>query len=119
MDVADDIAYSTYDVEDALKGGFIDPLSMASIDDGLLEKILNAMPKDLEITRDEIKFILMDIFSDYIDFDSDCRDIYKISKNIANNSLLRTKLTSRLVNSCIKNIEIDIDQKLLLSLKFI
>jgi dGTPase len=111
MDVADDIAYSTYDVEDALKGGFIDPLSMASIDDGLLEKIFNAMPKDLEITRDEIKFILMDIFSDYIDFDSDCRDIYKISKNIANNSLLRTKLTSRLVNSCIKNIEIDIDQK--------
>ncbi|MED7789365.1 dGTP triphosphohydrolase [Francisella sp. 19X1-34] len=111
MDVADDIAYSTYDVEDALKGGFIDPLSMASIDDGLLEKIFNAMPKDLEITRDEIKFILMDIFSKYIDFDSDCRDIYKISKNIANNSLLRTKLTSKLVNSCIQNIEIDINQK--------
>ncbi|WP_150466920.1 dGTP triphosphohydrolase [Francisella sp. SYW-9] len=111
MDVADDIAYSTYDVEDALKGGFIDPLSMASIDDKLLKKIFNAMPKDLEITRDEIKFILMNIFSDYIDFDADCRDVHKISKNIANNSLLRTKLTSKLVNSCIQNIEIDINQK--------
>ncbi|MED7818394.1 MULTISPECIES: dGTP triphosphohydrolase [unclassified Francisella] len=112
MDVADDIAYSTYDVEDALKGGFIDPLSMASIDDRLLEKIFNAMPKDLEITKDEIKEILKNIFSDYIDFSSDATDIYKVSKNIANNSLLRTKLTSRLVNSCIQNIEIDINQNI-------
>lgn len=112
MDVADDIAYSTYDVEDALKGGFIDPLSMASIDDRLLEKIFNAMPKDLEITKDEIKEILKNIFSDYIDFNSDATDIYKVSKNIANNSLLRTKLTSRLVNSCIQNIEIDINQNI-------
>lgn len=109
MDVADDIAYSTYDVEDALKGGFIDPLSMASIDDGLLDKIFNAMPSDLNISKDDIKDILKNIFSNYIDFDADCRDIYKTSKNIANNSLLRTKLTSKLVNSCIQNIEIDIN----------
>ncbi len=109
MDVADDIAYSTYDVEDALKGGFIDPLSMASIDNKLLDKIYNAMPSDLEITKDEIQNILKDIFSDYIDFNADSTEIYKISKNIANNSLLRTKLTSKLVNSCIQNIELDLN----------
>ncbi|MEY8765244.1 MULTISPECIES: dGTP triphosphohydrolase [Francisella] len=109
MDVADDIAYSTYDVEDALKGGFIDPLSMASIDNKLLDKIYNAMPNDLEITKDEIQNILKDIFSDYIDFNVDSTEIYKISKNIANNSLLRTKLTSKLVNSCIQNIELDLN----------
>ncbi|WP_432773581.1 dGTP triphosphohydrolase [Francisella salimarina] len=109
MDVADDIAYSTYDVEDALKGGFIDPLSMASIDNKLLDKIYNAMPNDLEITKDEIQNILKDIFSDYIDFNIDSTEIYKISKNIANNSLLRTKLTSKLVNSCIQNIELDLN----------
>ncbi|WP_150465078.1 dGTP triphosphohydrolase [Francisella sp. SYW-2] len=109
MDVADDIAYSTYDVEDALKGGFIDPLSMASIDNKLLDKIYNAMPNDLEITKDEIRNILKDIFSDYIDFNIDSTEIYKISKNIANNSLLRTKLTSKLVNSCIQNIELDLN----------
>ncbi|AJI57075.1 dGTPase family protein [Francisella philomiragia] len=109
MDVADDIAYSTYDVEDALKGGFIDPLSMASIDNKLLDKIYNAMPNDLEITKDEIQTILKDIFSDYIDFNADSTEIYKISKNIANNSLLRTKLTSKLVNSCIQNIELDLN----------
>ncbi|MEY8767214.1 dGTP triphosphohydrolase [Francisella philomiragia] len=109
MDVADDIAYSTYDVEDALKGGFIDPLSMASIDNKLLDKIYNAMPSDLEITKDEIQNILKYIFSDYIDFDADSTEIYRISKNIANNSLLRTKLTSKLVNSCIQNIELDLN----------
>lgn len=109
MDVADDIAYSTYDVEDALKGGFIDPLSMASIDNKLLDKIYNAMPNDLEITKDEIQNILKDIFSDYIDFNADSTEIYRISKNITNNSLLRTKLTSKLVNSCIQNIELDLN----------
>lgn len=109
MDVADDIAYSTYDVEDALKGGFIDPLSMASIDNKLLDKIYYAMPSDLEITKDEIQNILKDIFSDYIDFNADSTEIYKISKNIANNSLLRTKLTSKLVDSCIQNIELDLN----------
>lgn len=109
MDVADDIAYSTYDVEDALKGGFIDPLSMASIDDGLLGKIHSAIPKELGMSKDNIIDILKNIFDDVIDFDADCRDIHKKSKNIANNSLLRTKLTSKLVNSCIENICIDIN----------
>lgn len=110
MDVADDIAYSTYDVEDALKGGFIDPLSMASIDDNLLDKIYNAMLSDLDISKDDIKDVLRNIFSNHIDFESDnCGEIYKKSKNIANNSLLRTKLTSKLVNNCIQNIEIDLN----------
>ena len=110
MDVADEIAYSTYDVEDALKGGFIDPLSMASIDDKLLDKVFKAMPDDLEITKNEIRNTLKDIFSDYIDFTADSRNIYRISKNIANNSLLRTKLTSKLVNSCIQNIKLELNQ---------
>ncbi|MFV9931664.1 MAG: dGTP triphosphohydrolase [Francisella endosymbiont of Hyalomma asiaticum] len=110
MDVADEIAYSTYDVEDALKGGFIDPLSMASIDDKLLDKVFKAMPDNLKITKNEIRNILKDIFSDYIDFTADSRNIYRISKNIANNSLLRTKLTSKLVNSCIQNIKLELNQ---------
>ncbi len=112
MDVADDIAYSTYDVEDALKGGFIDPLSMVSIDDGLLNKIHSEIPDNLEISKNEIVNILKSIFSDVIDFSEDCNEIYKKSKNIANNSLLRTKFTSKLVNSCIENICIDINSKI-------
>ncbi|MDE4972205.1 dehydrogenase, partial [Francisella tularensis subsp. holarctica] len=77
---------------------FIDPISMASIDDRLLDKVFKAMPSELEITKGEIRNILKNIFSDYIDFSSDSRDIYKLSKNIANNSLIMTKLTTNLVN---------------------
>jgi dGTPase len=32
MDLADDIAYSTYDLEDAFKNGFLSPISMMSLD---------------------------------------------------------------------------------------
>jgi dGTPase len=33
MDIADDIAYSTYDLEDAFKGGFLSPLSILAMPD--------------------------------------------------------------------------------------
>ncbi len=39
MDLADDIAYSTYDLEDAFKAGFLSPLSMASADNTLKQRI--------------------------------------------------------------------------------
>jgi dGTPase len=39
MDVADDIAYSTYDLEDAFKAGFLDPLSMLSSSNDLIEGV--------------------------------------------------------------------------------
>lgn len=40
MDIADDIAYSTYDLEDAFKAGFFDPLEIVSLtaDDEMLKK---------------------------------------------------------------------------------
>jgi dGTPase len=84
---------------------------MASIDNFLLNKIYNAIPSELSITKDEKKFILKDIFSDYIDFNADATDVYKHSKKLSSNSLLRTKLTSKLVNSCIVNISIDINKE--------
>jgi dGTPase len=38
MDVADDIAYSTYDLEDSLKAGFISPLKILAFDDAFKMK---------------------------------------------------------------------------------
>lgn len=49
MDIADDIAYSTYDLEDGLKGGFVDPLmllSMARTDSGLLQRVTDKVRKE-------------------------------------------------------------------------
>jgi dGTPase len=39
MDLADDIAYSTYDLEDAFKAGFLSPVSMAAADNKLKQRI--------------------------------------------------------------------------------
>jgi dGTPase len=43
MDLADDIAYSTYDLEDAFKAGFLSPISMAAADNRLKERIASVV----------------------------------------------------------------------------
>ena len=48
MDVADDIAYSTYDLEDALKAGFISPLIMLSYEAEFKQRIINKVNDELE-----------------------------------------------------------------------
>jgi dGTPase len=47
MDLADDIAYSTYDLEDAFKAGFLSPLSMAAADNGLKKRIADVVNKKM------------------------------------------------------------------------
>jgi dGTPase len=46
MDLADDIAYSTYDLEDAFKNGFLSAISMLSLDD-IKKRKRDKLPKKL------------------------------------------------------------------------
>lgn len=39
MDIADDIAYSTYDLEDSFKAGFLTPTAMLTADGSLLDRV--------------------------------------------------------------------------------
>lgn len=51
MDIADDIAYSTYDLEDAMKGGFTHPLQLLSKvfgDKDLFEKLFKKVAKEID-----------------------------------------------------------------------
>jgi dGTPase len=48
MDLADDIAYSTYDLEDAFKAGFLSPISMAAADNLLKQKIAAVVNKKMQ-----------------------------------------------------------------------
>ncbi len=113
MDLADDIAYSTYDIEDAFKGGFLDPLSMVCADESLLKKVQVELNRseNVDISLDEIREILKQIFRGFIDFDrEDYNNIYQKSKELAETGYLRTQLTSSLVHSCISNVEFELNE---------
>jgi dGTPase len=47
MDLADDIAYSTYDLEDAFKAGFLSPMSMAAAENRLKQRIADVVNKKM------------------------------------------------------------------------
>jgi len=138
MDIADDIAYSTYDFEDALKSGFLSPLDMMNASSDLLEKISIKINKNtnLKCTADTIIKYLFALFKDTFEapaqpeseMTSDEKGnllnpvndplvrsriatrIYRSSLELSRNGNLRTQLTSALVNEFIKGVEVVLDE---------
>ena len=47
MDLADDIAYSTYDLEDAFKAGFLSPIEMAATPISVKQEIASEVNEKL------------------------------------------------------------------------
>ena len=112
MDIADDIAYSTYDIEDAFKGGFLDPISMVNVDQDFLEKICHyAANNKVYIEVKEARNILREIFEGFISFNSGFKGMYQSGKELAESGYLRTQFTSSLVHYCISNVSLKIDFK--------
>ncbi|MER9167322.1 dNTP triphosphohydrolase [Mesorhizobium australicum] len=77
MDISDDIAYSTYDIEDCFKAGILSPISMFSLDDVIYDNAMNTLNKRMKkyysdipgiasmlVTKQEIQDILFDLFSE-------------------------------------------------------
>lgn len=130
MDLADDIAYSTYDIEDAFKAGFLTPFEMMSSDDALLLQIIEKLKKDeIDITvaqcRSFLYGLFIDTWKDYIEEQkklSNTDDYYNekalgaylsaydLSKKIASDGYKRTEFSSSLVGEFIKGISIDLDK---------
>lgn len=125
MDLSDDIAYSTYDLEDALKAGFVNSNNMigAIIDKQTIDPIISK----LEIGQADIFRHLLDIWlepvfdpnslEDIVDIDRvDLRKgehlamlvaiLYRKAHKFNADGSARTKLTSHLINECIKSIEV-------------
>lgn len=104
MDVADDIAYSTYDLEDAFKANFVTPLAMLSAPSDLIVDVAETISKrikryypslDVEkqkIDPREVYQILVAIFS----------EMYQISDDIAaqlKNGTLSTSAAAAQISS--------------------
>jgi dGTPase len=140
MDFADDIAYSTYDFEDAMKVGFTSLLDLLRLSEQpqLLKRIAvkvwkavtgrkdnfdeETVPAELkqqiEITSAEILAILGELGRRVIPEDSDL-DVsqlvsaaYNAAKNVQENGYLRTSLTSELVGEFIQGIGLSVNSEL-------
>lgn len=127
MDLADDIAYSTYDLEDGLKGGFIDPLSLlASVrsDSDLLLRVVEKVKKECpDADDDAVLNAIAGTFRVDIDGNSEVDgnseapkvtaplDAYRLSRLVAINGYSRVLLTSSLVDTYIRSITIQIDEE--------
>lgn len=128
MDITDDIAYSTYDIEDAFKAGFLTPYDMLSVSDDILEIISKKLERDgIDLNVDGCREILLLIFKDMLEpfldkqnkaIDSNnynvtvmnnLIDFYRHSNRISTDGFYRTDFTSSMVNSFINGVCIDIN----------
>ncbi|WP_245433805.1 dGTP triphosphohydrolase [Methylocystis hirsuta] len=78
MDIADDIAYSTYDLEDNFKAGFLTPMSLFSLDDDIYDAVAATIRKRIpkqypekitlldKIEGDLVRKILYTIFNEVL-----------------------------------------------------
>jgi dGTPase len=108
MDIADDIAYSTYDLEDALKAGIITLLDLIVIKDDILENVVNELEKnDIEASKAAVQDIVKAIW----DFPE--ADLIKLAASRTYNidGYSRMELTGRLVREAIESVTIKLNKK--------
>ena len=123
MDVADDIAYSTYDLEDILKAGFQTPLDILSARDDLLATVAEkvAIGTGSPFEKEDVLAVLDDLFqglqlphsaSKLSDEDllAAAADIHFASSQLSSNGYLRTKFTSDLISEALAGIRVHIDK---------
>lgn len=134
MDIADDIAYSTYDFEDSLKGGFIHLFDLIGSDRGLFAKIAETTSLKLHqrFTEKDVADVVLELFDDLIpDFNiqtisnSNIHSLidlphgpttisafyHQMTKPYSQNGYYRAEMTSRLVDKFIRSVKIDINHQ--------
>ena len=113
MDLADDIAYSTYDLEDAFKAKFLSPLGMIAetadfkslVASEINTKLVDEYGKDAPpITKREVDGVLNNFFFDLFDGRGSAAEIHRRSSVLTENGYVRTEFTSRLVHLFINGI---------------
>lgn len=135
MDIADDIAYSTYDLEDCLKANFLNLLDLLGADDNMLKEVLSRVNRNMEKVGfkgnykiADLRKMIFEIVSDDFFVDIDIKEVlkhtnggskdlvkaisslgYNTLKAINEDGYMRTKLTSKYVGEFISGIELITD----------
>jgi dGTPase len=140
MDVADDIAYSTYDLEDAFKAQFLTPVGILKISDDVLikrvcktitdrskKKYSDMVSADYEFQIRDFYSTILDIFGRILaDFDGFAFDpseddivaflanavshIAGISDDISCDGYYRTGFTSEIVGAALAGVEVTLNK---------
>ena len=128
MDIADDISYSTYDLEDAFKVGFLNPYDLISADSNILEQIADKLKGVYDI--DQIKNAIVEVFGNVFRLIIDTRqkaispddpkffeksltnyiDSYEAARSMSSDGYRRTQFTSTLVNMFMDGITVEFDK---------
>lgn len=139
MDIADDISYSTYDLEDAFKARFLTPFDCVGASDNLVEMIakrINEKPSNsqsdkktkLNLKADDVRRVLYSIFDNIFDPEyfqefegleidlSESRSTiammtqgYNVAMGLVSDGYSRSQFTSSLVSKFINGICIEPD----------
>lgn len=130
MDIADDIAYSTYDIEDGLKAEFLTPYDILTADHEIYEQIAEKLRKnnidaDGETCRLTLVGVFAEVWDEFIDkqkeLDKSSGEFengtinhflmsYQRSKDLAKDGYNRTKFTSAMINYFIEGVRVDMNE---------
>lgn len=123
MDLADDIAYSTYDIEDAFKAGFLNPYEIMSANERVMENIsAKLLRSGIRLTAKECRELIIGFFAEVwkssvadikaakksssdVDIVKALLEAYKLSKVVASDGYFRTAFTSNMIQFFIDGLE--------------
>ncbi len=136
MDISDDIAYSTYDLEDCFKAKFLTPLDLFTLDEEIVARVTKKIQLRIEryyglpssasgFDHEHVVGHLYAVFADMFEISEDERQflrdrkvawdqkkfvtsvqVKKLSERIAESGYERVKLTSNLVQVFMDGVEV-------------
>lgn len=126
MDLADDIAYSTYDLEDAFKAGLLTPLDLLSPSEEIAADVAKSVEDELKTptTIPDVTTVLRRLFADFAQpteppprgkrpaaawYPDELAHSYRAARTAAENGFVRTALTSELVNRFVQAVDAELN----------